>query len=68
MIVAVPAHLQVLRAHQSRFGLRAGEEGLGFRIERHATHTGTVRICLAGGDCEGDGSTGGVGGVRAPEG
>ena len=31
--IVEPAHLQVLSALESRFGLRVGAEGLGFEIE-----------------------------------
>jgi hypothetical protein len=37
----VPAHLQALHAHLSRFGLRVGAEGRGSQIENHETHTET---------------------------
>ncbi len=35
----MPAHIQALHAHQSRFGLRAGAEGRGSQIEIHETQT-----------------------------
>lgn len=40
----IPAHLQALHAHQSRFCLRVGAEGRGSQIENHETHTETVQI------------------------
>ena len=40
----IPAHLQALHAHQSRFCLRVGAEGRGSQIENHETHTETVHI------------------------
>ncbi len=42
----VPAHLQALYAHQSRFGMRIEAEGRGFQIENHhdETHIETLRI------------------------
>ena len=43
----VPAHLQVLSAHQSCFSLRVDAEGLGFQIDKHETQTETLQICPA---------------------
>ncbi len=42
-----PARPLVLHAHQSRCCLLVGAEGPGFQIEKHETHTETLRICLA---------------------
>ena len=43
----VPAHLPVLHAHQSRFGLREVAEGRGSQIEKNETQAETLRICPA---------------------
>jgi hypothetical protein len=43
----VPAHLQALHAHQSRFGLREGAKCRSSQIENHETHTDNIRIYLA---------------------
>ena len=37
----VPYHQEVLRAHQSRCGLRAAAEDPGYQIESHGTRTET---------------------------
>ena len=44
----VPCHLHALHAHQSRFGLQAGEEDQGSRNENRETQIKILRICRAG--------------------
>ena len=43
----VPYHQEVLRAHQSHFGLRATAEDRGFQIDVSEIRTETEQICQA---------------------